>query len=53
MQAFIDTALETEMGEVLGYSKHKKSDKINKHNGHTKKTTCSDIARRYHERKQA
>lgn len=38
MQLFIDTALEAEMEEHLGYPKHEKADKPNKRNGHTKKT---------------
>ena len=42
MQSFIDTALEAEMEEHLGYPKHEKSDKPNKRNGHTKKTVRSD-----------
>ena len=42
MQSFIDTALEAEMEDHLGYPKHEKSDKSNKRNGHTKKTVRSD-----------
>ena len=42
MQSFIDTALEAEMEDHLGYPKHEKSDKPNKRNGHTKKTVRSD-----------
>ena len=42
MQSFIDTALEAEMEEHLGYPKHEKADKPNKRNGHTKKTVRSD-----------
>ncbi|WP_201569740.1 transposase, partial [Psychrobacter nivimaris] len=38
MQSFIDTALEAEMEDHLGYPKHEKADKPNKRNGHTKKT---------------
>ena len=38
MQSLIDTALETEMEDHLGYPKHEKADKHNKRNGHTKKT---------------
>ena len=37
MQSFIDTALEAEMEDHLGYPKHEKADKPNKRNGHTKK----------------
>uniref|UniRef100_UPI0038793DDE transposase n=1 Tax=Psychrobacter fulvigenes TaxID=533323 RepID=UPI0038793DDE len=33
MQSFIDTALEAEMEEHLGYPKHEKVDKPNKRNG--------------------
>ena len=42
IQSFIDTALEAEMEEHLGYPKHEKADKPNKRNGHTKKTVRSD-----------
>ncbi|WP_313474507.1 transposase [Psychrobacter sp.] len=42
MQFFIDTALEAEMEDHLGYSKHEKVDKPNKRNGHTKKTVRRD-----------
>ena len=42
MQSFIDTALEAEMEEHLGYPKHEKADKPNKRNGHTKKRVRSD-----------
>ena len=42
MQSFIDTALEAEMEEHLGYPKHEKAAKPNKRNGHTKKTIRSD-----------
>ncbi len=42
MQSFIDTALEAEMEDHLGYSKHEKADKPNKRNGHSKKTIRSD-----------
>lgn len=42
MQSFIDTALEAEMEEHLGYAKHEKADKPNKRNGHTKKRVQSD-----------
>ncbi len=42
MQSFIDTALEAEMEDLLGYPKHEKADKPNKRNGHTKKTVRSD-----------
>ena len=42
MQSFIDTALEAEMEDYLGYPKHEKADKPNKRNGHTKKTVRSD-----------
>ena len=42
MQSFIDTALEAEMEDHLGYPKHEKADKPNKRNGHTKKTVRSD-----------
>ncbi len=42
MQSFIDTALEAEMEDHLGYPKHEKTDKPNKRNGHTKKTVRSD-----------
>ena len=42
MQSFIDTALEAEMEEHLGYPKHEKADRPNKRNGHTKKTVRSD-----------
>ena len=42
MQSFIDTALEAEMEEYLGYPKHGKADKPNNRNGHTKKTVRSD-----------
>ena len=41
MQSLIDTALETEMEDHLGYPKHEKADKHNKRNGHTKKTIIS------------
>ena len=41
MQSFIDTALEAEMEDHLGYPKHEKADKPNKRNGHTKKTVRS------------
>ena len=37
MQSFIDTALEAEMEDHLGYPKHEKADKPNKRNGHTKR----------------
>ena len=43
MTSFIDTALEAEMEDHLGYPKHEKADKPNKRNGHTKKTVRSDI----------
>ena len=39
MQSFIDTTLEAEMEDHLGYPKHEKADKPN---GHTKKTVRSD-----------
>ncbi len=42
MQSFIDTALEAEMEDYLGYPKHEKADKPNKRNEHTKKTVRSD-----------
>ncbi|PKG35698.1 hypothetical protein CXF65_06150 [Psychrobacter sp. Sarcosine-3u-12] len=42
MQSFIDTALEAEMEDHLGYPKHEKADKPNKRSGHTKKTVRSD-----------
>ena len=42
MQSFIDTALEAEMEDHLGYPKHEKAAKPNKRNGHTKKTVRSD-----------
>ena len=42
MQSFIDTALEAEMEDHLGYPKHEKANKPNKRNGHTKKTVHSD-----------
>ncbi len=42
MQSFIDTALEAEMEDHLGYPKHEKADKPNKRNGYTKKTVRSD-----------
>nr|WP_276509895.1 transposase [Psychrobacter cibarius] len=42
MQLFIDTALEAEMEDHLGYLKHEKADKPNKRNGHTKKTVRND-----------
>ena len=42
MQSFIDTALEAEMEEHLGYPKHEKADRPNKRNGHTKKRVRSD-----------
>lgn len=42
MQSFIDTALEAEMEDHLGYPKHEKADKQNKRNGHTKKRVRSD-----------
>lgn len=42
-QSFIDTTLEAEMEDHLGYPKHEKADKPNKRNGHTKKTVRSDI----------
>ena len=42
MQSFIDTALESEMEDHLGYPKHEKADKPNKRNGHTEKTVRSD-----------
>ena len=42
MQSFIDTALEAEMEDYLGYPKHEKADKPNKRNGHTKKTVRSE-----------
>ena len=42
MQSFIDTALEAEMEDHLGYPKHEEADKPNKRNGHTKKTVRSD-----------
>lgn len=42
MQSFIDTALEAEMADHLGYLKHEKADKSNKRNGHTKNTVRSD-----------
>jgi putative transposase len=38
IQSFIDTALEAEMEDHLGYPNHEKVDKANKRNGHTKKT---------------
>ncbi len=41
MKSFIDTALEAEMEDHLGYPKHEKADKPNGH-GHTKKTVRSD-----------
>ena len=44
MQSFIDTALEAEMEDHLGYPKHEKADKPNKRNGHTKKRVRSDIS---------
>ena len=43
MQFFIDTALEAEMEDHLGYPKHEKAIKPNNRNGHTKKTIRSDI----------
>ena len=42
MQSFIDTAIEAEREDHLGYPKHEKADKPNKRNGHTKKTVRSD-----------
>ncbi|MBP2281459.1 transposase-like protein [Psychrobacter sp. PL19] len=42
MQSFIDTALEAEMENHLGYPKHEKADKPNKRNGHSKKRVRSD-----------
>lgn len=42
MQSFIDTALEAEMEEHLGYAKHEKAGKANSRNGYTKKTVRSD-----------
>ena len=42
MQSFIDTALESEMEEHLGYAKHEKAGKANSRNGHIKKTVQSD-----------
>ena len=42
MQYFINTALEAEMEDHLGYPKHEKTDKSNKRNGHTEKTGRSD-----------
>ncbi len=44
MQSFIDTALEAEIEEHLGYPKHEKADKPNKRNGHTKKSVRSDTS---------
>ncbi|MBE0443292.1 transposase [Psychrobacter sp. FME13] len=44
MQSFIDTALEAEMEEHLGYPKHEKADRPNKRNGHTKKRVRSVVA---------
>ncbi|WP_299185128.1 transposase [uncultured Psychrobacter sp.] len=44
IQSFIDTALEAEMEDHLGYPKHEKADKPNKRNGHTKKTVRSDTS---------
>ena len=44
IQSFIDTALEAEMEDRLGYPKHEKSDKPNKRNGHTKKRVRSDTS---------
>ena len=38
MQSFIDTALEAEMEDHLGYPKHEKADKPDNRNEHTKKT---------------
>ena len=42
IQSFIDTALEAEMEDHLGYPKHEKTDKPNKRNSHTKKTLRGD-----------
>lgn len=39
MQSFINTALEAEIEDHLGYSKHEKAIKSN---GHTKNTVRSD-----------
>ena len=44
MQSFIDTALEAEMEDHLGYPKHEKADKPNKRNGHTKKPSVATQA---------
>ena len=45
MQSLIDTALEAEMEYHFDYPKHEKADKLNKRNGHTKKTVRSDTGR--------
>ena len=44
MQSFIDTALEAEMEDHLGYPKHEKADKPNKRNGHTEKPSVATQA---------
>ncbi len=44
MQSFIDTALEAEMEDHLGYPKHEKADKPNKRNGHTKRPSVATQA---------
>ncbi len=47
MQPFIDTALEADIEDHLGYPKHEKADKPNKpnkRNGHIKKTVRSIVA---------
>ena len=40
MQSFIDTALEAEMEDHLGYPKHEKADKPNKRNGTLKRPSA-------------
>ena len=42
MQSCIDTDLEAEMENYLGYSNYEKAIEPNKRNGHTKKTVRSD-----------
>ena len=45
MQSFIDTALEAEMQEHLGHTKHEKAGKTTNRNGHTKKVVQSDTGK--------
>ncbi len=42
MQSFIDTILEAEMEDHLGYPKHEKADSLKKCNGHTEKKVRSE-----------